>query len=105
MQALKDAEDARRTVEYWITEGARSFKAYNVLTRAELKAAVDAAHKHGVKVTGHLCSIGFREAADLGIDDLEHGPTADTEFHPEKKPEAVPKPNPAAAAAPKPSIP
>src|SRR5262249_41699793 len=44
MHALKDAEDARRTVEYWIAEGARSFKAYNVLTRAELKAAVDAAH-------------------------------------------------------------
>src|SRR5260370_9454486 len=100
MQALKDAEDARRTVEYWITEGARSFKAYNVLTRAELKAAVDAAHKHGVKVTGHLCSIGFREAADLGIDDLEHGLTVDTEFHPEKKPDVCPNPNqPVTAAA------
>src|SRR5260370_1254932 len=57
MHALKDAEDARRTVEYWITEGARSFKAYNALTRAELKAAVDAAHKHGVKVTAHFGSI------------------------------------------------
>jgi imidazolonepropionase-like amidohydrolase len=99
MHALKDAEDARRTVEYWITEGARSFKAYNVLTRAELKAAVDAAHKHGVKVTGHLCSIGFREAADLGIDDLEHGLTVDTEFHPEKKPDVCPNPNQAVAAA------
>src|SRR5260370_38063945 len=93
MQALKDAEDARRTVEYWITEGARSFKAYNVLTRAELKAAVDAAHKHGVKVTGHLCSIGFREAAHLGIADLDHGLTAATEFHPATKPDDRPNPN------------
>jgi imidazolonepropionase-like amidohydrolase len=99
MHGLKDADDARRTVEYWIAEGARSFKAYNVLTRAELKAAIDTAHQHGIKVTGHLCSIGFREAADLGIDDLEHGLTVDTEFHPEKKPDVCPNANQATAAA------
>lgn len=99
MHALKDPEDARRTVEYWIHEGARSFKAYNVLTRAELKAAIDTAHQHGIKVTGHLCSIGFREAAELGIDDLEHGLTVDTEFFPDKKPDVCPNPNQAVAAA------
>jgi imidazolonepropionase-like amidohydrolase len=99
MHAIKDAEDARRTVEYWVAEGVRSFKAYNYITRAELKAAIDEAHKHGIKVTGHLCSIGFREAADLGIDDLEHGLTVDTEFHPEKKPDVCPVPNQAVQAA------
>ncbi|HEY6270717.1 MAG TPA: amidohydrolase family protein [Terriglobales bacterium] len=99
MHGLKDAEDARRTVEYWTAEGARSFKAYNNLTRAELKAAIDTAHQHGIKVTGHLCSIGFREAADLGIDDLEHGLTVDTEFYPEKKPDVCPVPNQAVQAA------
>jgi hypothetical protein len=41
-------------------------------------------------VTGHLCSIGFREAADLGIDDLEHGLFVDTEFLPGKKPGECP---------------
>src|SRR6185312_4950135 len=80
LHALKDADDARRTVAYWITEGVGSFKVYNVLTRAELKATVEEAHKHGIKVTGHLCSIGFKEAAEIGIDDLEHGLTVDTEF-------------------------
>jgi imidazolonepropionase-like amidohydrolase len=99
MHALKDPDDARRTVEYWIGEGARSFKAYNVLTRAELKAAIDAAHQHGIKLTGHLCSIGFREAAELGIDDLEHGLTVDTEFAPDKKPDVCPVPNRAVQAA------
>ena len=63
MHALKDPEDARRTVEYWIYEGVGSFKAYNFITRAELKAVIETAHKHGLKVTGHLCSVGFREAA------------------------------------------
>jgi len=37
-----------------------------------------------------LCSIGFREAATLGIDDLEHGLLVDTEFFPEKKPDQCP---------------
>ena len=85
MHQLKDAEDARRTVEYWIAEGVTSFKAYMNLTPDELAAAVQAAHAHGIKVTGHLCSIGFREAAALGIDDLEHGLVVDTEFFPGKK--------------------
>jgi imidazolonepropionase-like amidohydrolase len=99
MHALKDPDDARRMVAYWVQEGARSFKAYNYITRAELKAAAEEAHKHGVKVTGHLCSIGFREAAELNIDDLEHGLTVDTEFHPDKKPDVCPNPTQAVIAA------
>ena len=96
---LSGPEDATRTVEYWVAEGARSFKVYNFITQAELKAVIDAAHKHGIKVTGHLCSIGFREAAELGIDDLEHGLTVDTEFHPDKKPDVCPNPTQAAGSA------
>lgn len=99
LHQLTGPDDATRTVEYWVAEGARSFKVYNYLTRAELKAVVDAAHKHGIKVTGHLCSIGFREAAEIGIDDLEHGLTVDTEFYPDKKPDVCPNPGQAAAAA------
>jgi hypothetical protein len=99
MHELRDPEDARQTVAYWITEGVGSFKVYNVLTRAELRATVEEAHKHNIKVTGHLCSIGFREAAEIGIDDLEHGLAVDTEFFPGKKPDVCPNPNQAAAAA------
>jgi len=64
MRQLTDAEDARRTVEYWIAEGATSFKAYMNIAPDELAAAVKAAHAHGLKVTGHLCSIGFRSRRD-----------------------------------------
>jgi len=99
LHALKDADDATRTVAYWAYEGVGSFKVYNVLTRAELKATVDEAHKHNIKVTGHLCSIGFREAAEIGIDDLEHGLTVDTEFFGGKAPDVCPNPNQAVAAA------
>ncbi len=90
MHQLKDAEDARKTAEYWMDEGATSFKAYMHIRPDELAAVVKAAHARGIKVTGHLCSIGFREAASLGIDDLEHGLAVDTEFYSEKKPGICP---------------
>ena len=59
VHTLADADDAARTVDYWAAEGVTSFKAYNYLTADELKAAIHHAHAHGLKITGHLCSIGF----------------------------------------------
>ena len=88
---LHGADDATRTVNYWLDEGVDNFKIYNFVTAAELSAAIKAAHRRGAKVTGHLCSIGFRQAAALGIDDLEHGLLVDTEFFPEKKPDQCPE--------------
>jgi imidazolonepropionase-like amidohydrolase len=90
MHQLNGPEDATKTVNYWLDEGVDNFKAYMFITPAELSAAVAAAHKRGAKVTGHLCSIGFREAAAIGIDDLEHGLLVDTEFFPWKKPGECP---------------
>ncbi|HKW57711.1 MAG TPA: amidohydrolase family protein [Candidatus Acidoferrum sp.] len=90
MHQLRDAEDARQMAEFWIAQGATSFKAYEDITPDELSAIIKVAHAHGIKVTGHLCSIGFREAAALGIDDLEHSIFVDTEFSPEKKPGVCP---------------
>ncbi|MBV9074732.1 MAG: amidohydrolase family protein [Acidobacteria bacterium] len=90
MHQLADAEDARRTVNYWISEGVTNFKAYMNITRDELRAAAEEAHKKNLKITGHLCSIGFREAAALGIDDLEHGIIVDSEFAPSKQPDKCP---------------
>ena len=90
MHQLTGPDDATKTVNFWLDQGVDNFKAYMFITPAELSAAVAAAHKRGAKVTGHLCSIGFREAAALGIDDLEHGLFVDTEFLPGKKPGECP---------------
>ncbi|HCT56895.1 MAG TPA: amidohydrolase [Gemmatimonas aurantiaca] len=84
VQILRDTTDARKLVEYWADLGATSFKAYMNISRAALKVAVDAAHKRGLKVTGHLCSVTYREAADAGIDDLEHAFFAMNDFVPNK---------------------
>lgn len=90
MHALKGPDDARRTVEYWAGIGVTSFKAYTNITRDELGAAIKAAHARGLKVTGHLCSVTFREAAALGIDDLEHGLLVASDFVAGKKPDDCP---------------
>jgi imidazolonepropionase-like amidohydrolase len=98
LHTLTSPEDAARTVNYWAAEGATSFKAYMHITPQELKAAIDAAHAHGLKVTGHLCAVGFQEAAALGIDNLEHGLAVDTEFYPDKKEGICPGQRPPQAA-------
>jgi imidazolonepropionase-like amidohydrolase len=90
LHTLTDADDAARLVDYWAAEGMTSFKAYMHITPEELKAAIDHAHAHGLKLTGHLCSVGFKEAAAMGIDNLEHGLAVDTEFDPAKKEGACP---------------
>lgn len=90
MYSLKDADDARRQVAYWADMGATSFKAYMQITRAELGAAIEEAHERGIKVTGHLCSVTYSEAADLGIDNLEHGFLASTDFVKDKQPDVCP---------------
>ena len=90
MQALAGPADARRQVAYFADAGATSFKAYMTITRAELGAAIDEAHTRGLKVTGHLCSVTYAEAADLGIDNLEHGFLAATDFVAGKQPDVCP---------------
>jgi len=85
LHTLTGPDDAKRLVDYWAAEGITSYKAYMHITPEELKAAIDAAHAHGLKITGHLCAVGFKEAAALGIDNLEHGLMVDTEFDPAKK--------------------
>jgi imidazolonepropionase-like amidohydrolase len=87
MAQLSGPEAARETVEYWANQGVTSFKVYMFITRAELKAVIDAAHKRGLKVTAHLCSVTYKEAAELGIDDLEHGFFFNTELDPDKQPD------------------
>lgn len=90
MKPLTGPDDARRVVRYWAEEGVTWFKAYTSVTRDELAAAIDEAHKHGVKVTAHLCSIGYREAAALGIDQLEHGLFANYEYFAGKQADKCP---------------
>ena len=90
MAIAESPDEARRFVSYWAEEGASWIKFYTSISRAAMGAAIDEAHKHGMKATGHLCSVTFSEAVELGIDDLSHGALTATDFHPRKQPDRCP---------------
>jgi imidazolonepropionase-like amidohydrolase len=90
MHKVNTADAVRRVVDYWASEGVTWLKFYTDVSREVLGAAIKQAHKRGVKVTGHLCSVSFREAVALGIDNLEHGLFVNTDFDPEKRPDFCP---------------
>ncbi|MDE2879074.1 amidohydrolase family protein [Candidatus Palauibacter soopunensis] len=87
MYAIRDEEAARRYVRYWAAEGAEWIKAYTQITREALATIIDEAHLQGMKVTAHLCSVGFREATAMGIDNLEHGLWANSEYDTTREPD------------------
>ena len=80
-------------VAYWASEGATWFKFLGGETRAELAAGIKEAHSRGLKVTGHLCSVTFTEASELGIDLLQHGFITNSDYVPGKKPDVCPPEN------------
>lgn len=82
IDSLESPADAVRRVNYWADEGFTSFKVYTHLTTDELKAVVDTAHARHLQVTGHLGTISYRTAAETGIDNLEHGFFAASDFIP-----------------------
>lgn len=90
MAVIATPDAARRFVAYWGAEGATWIKAYTDIRRSELGAAIQEAHKRGMKVTGHLCSVSFQEAVALGIDNLEHGMLTASDFDASKKADACP---------------
>jgi imidazolonepropionase-like amidohydrolase len=86
----KSASEWNTLIDRIAANGATSLKAYTAVRHDDLAAIIAAGHRHNLVVTGHLCAVGFREAAALGIDNLEHGLLADSEIHPRKPPDECP---------------
>ena len=84
---ISNTDEVSKIVNYWADKGATSFKVYNNITKEDLKIAVTEAHKRGLKVTGHLCSLTYEEASNIGIDNLEHGFMASSDFATDKEDE------------------
>ncbi|MYA44100.1 MAG: amidohydrolase family protein, partial [Gemmatimonadetes bacterium] len=82
MTLIGSPEQARRFVRYWAAEGATWLKAYTRISSEDLAAAIDEAHQQGIKVTGHICSVSFTEAVELGIDNIEHGLPTNSDYYP-----------------------
>ncbi|MBX3146165.1 MAG: amidohydrolase family protein [Gemmatimonadales bacterium] len=84
---LETADEARRVISYWASEGATWLKFSGNVSREVLGAAIEEAHRNGMGVTGHLCSVSFREAAALGINNLEHGFITNSDYVPNRQPD------------------
>ncbi|WP_375436091.1 amidohydrolase family protein [uncultured Hymenobacter sp.] len=84
LNTIHGPEEAAAATTFWANKGCHSFKMYMHATRADLAAVLREAHARQLKVTGHLCAITYREAAELGIDNLEHGFMASSDFAPGK---------------------
>ncbi|TMI70454.1 MAG: amidohydrolase [Bacteroidetes bacterium] len=82
---IKGPDDIAKYMNFWISNGCTSIKVYMDITKDDLRQVVKLAHQHKIKVTGHLCSITYREAAEIGIDNLEHGFWVSSDFEPNKK--------------------
>jgi len=104
MHQLSGPAEAKAFVDFWASQGCTSFKGYMFIDKPTLKAAIDEAHVKGLKVTGHLCAVTYREAADMGIDQLEHGFSVSTDFAPNKKENACPLGAPPIASADSPKV-
>ncbi|QIL75050.1 amidohydrolase family protein [Hymenobacter sp. HDW8] len=89
LNTINGPEDAAASTKFWADKGCTSFKMYMHATRADLKAVVQTAHQRNLKVTGHLAAITYREAAEIGIDNLEHGFMASSDFMPNKAPDVA----------------
>jgi imidazolonepropionase-like amidohydrolase len=82
---IGNTDEVAKIVNYWADKGVTSFKVYNNITKEDLKICVEEAHKRGLKVTGHLCSLTYEEASNIGIDNLEHGFMAASDFSENKE--------------------
>ena len=90
MPTIEGAAGMERTVDYWAEEGATSWKLYENADRAEVAAAIRRAHARDFRVTGHICATSYAEAAEAGIDNLEHGFLAASDFVPNRSPDNCP---------------
>jgi imidazolonepropionase-like amidohydrolase len=66
-------EEIREEIRNQAAAGVDYVKLYVGLKPDLVKAAVDEAHRQGIKVIGHLYLTSWTDAANLGIDFLTHG--------------------------------
>jgi imidazolonepropionase-like amidohydrolase len=78
-------EEVRKEVRNQATAGVDYIKLYVGLKPDLVKAAVDEAHRQGIKVIGHLYLTSWTDAANLGIDFLTHGVPVSPFLLPEDK--------------------
>ena len=72
MDHASTPEEARAAVARQAALGVDLIKVYHTLDSAQIRAAVDEAHKLGLPVIGHLWRTSWTDAVEAGIDGITH---------------------------------
>ena len=70
--SVTDERQVREEVAWQARAGVDFIKVYQDLPPALVRAAIDEAHHHGLRVIGHVQSTTWTEAARMGIDFITH---------------------------------
>jgi imidazolonepropionase-like amidohydrolase len=73
MNPLATPEEARLKVDLWAAQGVSLIKLYADMRGDVLRAAIDEAHEHGLRVTAHIGAVSYHDAIQMGIDQIFHG--------------------------------
>lgn len=71
--ALETRKDVERYLDFWLGSGFTSVKVYSRTGPEKARWIVDYAHSRGAKVLGHICNVSYMQAAEMGMDSIEHG--------------------------------
>ncbi|MEO8452396.1 MAG: amidohydrolase family protein [Gemmatimonadota bacterium] len=82
-QVTTEAE-IRSAVTRQAAAGVDFIKVYDQLDSAQIRIAVDEAHKHGLPVVGHLWRTSWMDASRAGIDGITHIIVSNANLLPEK---------------------
>ncbi|WP_290837630.1 amidohydrolase family protein [Flavobacterium sp.] len=69
---ISNYDQGKKATAFWADQGCTSFKVYSDIGTDALKGVLDEAHSRNLPVTGHLGKMSCTEAANLGIDNIEH---------------------------------
>jgi imidazolonepropionase-like amidohydrolase len=73
MNPVQTPEETRLKIDQWSKQGATSVKIYAAMHGEILRAAIEHGHGHGLKVIAHVGAVTYKEAIEMGIDELFHG--------------------------------
>lgn len=80
----RNSKHLQDTLGYWLERGIKWIKVYRNIHPNDLERIIHMAHENDAKVRGHLCSVTFEEATQMGIDGIEHGLNSASDFRTNK---------------------
>jgi imidazolonepropionase-like amidohydrolase len=90
MNPLFTPEEARLKIDYWSAQGASSIKMYARMSGEIMRTSAEHAHEMGLRVYAHVGATEWKDAIEMGVDQLFHGVLALPEGMPKNLPADAP---------------